>query len=206
MEVSLVQPFPEYAWPRVWAWCKPFQRFIADDYAPKSMAEFVDSRIASRWWTWGIVRDGEICGLMALEPVSPVCALAHIIVRRDAWGHATTGTAARLALAEAFASGLRKVSGMVFADNRMARAMARRMGFREEGMLRSQTMRGGKPADLILYGLTAEEFANGTHGRTGRSTGRVIEHPRGADVDQHNEPELQSGAVELAISARKYIN
>jgi RimJ/RimL family protein N-acetyltransferase len=206
MEVSLVQPFPEYAWPRVWAWCKPFRHLLADDFAPKTMGEFVEARMASNWATAAIVRDGEICGLLALEPLNPVCGLVHIVVRRDAWGRDTTDRAVRLGLQAAFDSGLLKVCGHTFTDNRMARALHRRMGFREEGILRSHTMRGGKPADLVLCGLTKEEFANGTHDGAGRSTGRSFEHSSGAYVDKHHEPELQRGTVELTGAAGKYIN
>jgi RimJ/RimL family protein N-acetyltransferase len=48
----------------------------------------------------------------------------------------------------------------VYAENKPSRAMHATIGFTEEGRVRRYRFAGGRHEDLILYGLTAEEFAD----------------------------------------------
>lgn len=159
-KVRVESPFPAAAWPRVWQWIADFRRSVADDFAPATCSAFVEQQLAraehSR--TWAVYHDAELCGLVAYEPVSPVTGMTHAMFRKDFWGHAITETALRMVYAEIFAGGARRIFGTPFTTNHASNALAMRLGFKKEGVLRKHTLRGGKPADMIVLGLLKEEF------------------------------------------------
>ena len=41
VQVTLVSPFPTAFWPQVWAWSKPFGSSVFDDFAPRTVGDFV---------------------------------------------------------------------------------------------------------------------------------------------------------------------
>lgn len=173
---------------------KPFLRRVADDFAPQTVEQFVDfsQKAASQSRTWGIYRDGELGGVICLDMVNPVTGLGHITCKKEFWGRKTTDPACQLALEAIFnEAGLLKISAMVFADNQAARSLYKRFGGKEEGVLRSQTMRGGEPVDMILVGLTAEDFKNGTDHRTGRVARSKEQLAKQSDIDVNNGEQLQ---------------
>jgi RimJ/RimL family protein N-acetyltransferase len=61
--------------------------------------------------------------------------------------------------AAAFASGLTKLYSVIFSDNSAVIHLAHQLGAKREGKLRQHTLRGGKPADMLVLGLTREDFA-----------------------------------------------
>jgi RimJ/RimL family protein N-acetyltransferase len=195
--IEIREPFPEYAWPQVWHWTRDIASRVEDDFAPKTLEAFVEYSVdlAARSRTWGVWRDGELGGLMLLEPLNPVAGLAHLVFKRSFWGRATTDHAILAACRQVFESGLLKVCGMVFEDNNAVRAMYRRIGFREEGKLHGQTLRGGKPVNVIACGMTKEIWDginNGTRGAARREE-QLAQQPD-LDVQQHNDAELHAGA------------
>ena len=160
MSAHLVKPFPMYELPRVWLWVQQFRRQISDDFSPKTLDEFVDVEMErmNRQMTWGVYRDGELGGLIVFEPSSPVAGTSHITFRRSFWKPKTTVPAIREAYSEIFAAGYRKILSFVFADNNAIRSLAREIGLKEEGVLRGQTLRNGRPIDMVALGLLREEF------------------------------------------------
>lgn len=54
--------------------------------------------------------------------------------------------------------GMRKVIAVIPADNKAARYSIRQFGFKREGCLTESILRGGQMRDLILYGLTEDEW------------------------------------------------
>ncbi|MFH1110980.1 MAG: GNAT family protein [Planctomycetota bacterium] len=160
MTAHLVKPFPMYELPRVWLWVQQFRRQISDDFSPKTLDEFVDVEMErmARQMTWGVYRDDELGGLIVFEPSSPVAGTSHVTFRRSFWKPRTSVPAMREAYAEIFAAGYRKILSFVFADNNAIRSLAREIGLREEGVLRGQTLRNGRPVDMVALGLLREEF------------------------------------------------
>ncbi len=55
--------------------------------------------------------------------------------------------------------GLHRIEAWVAAGNRAARAVLARLGFTEEGTLRSRLWAHGQRHDVIVYGLLADEWA-----------------------------------------------
>lgn len=161
MSIRVEKPFPAAALPRVWQWMSDFRSRVADDYAPQTLDDFVEWNLARarKEHQFAVYNGEELCGLVTVEPQSPVAAVTHALFRKDFWGRDTTAAALRLVYAEAFGPlGLRKLVGPVLRDNHSIIALAMMLGAKREGMLRQQTTRGGKPADMVLLGLLKEDF------------------------------------------------
>ena len=158
--VRVESPFPPSAWPRVWSWTRDFRTRVSDDFGPKTLADFVAGQMAAdkNVRTWAVYRDGELCGMVSFEPASPVAGSSHTLFRKDFWGRGTTREALRQVYAEIFAGGIHKISGTPFRDNHAMIALATGLGFKKEGVLREQTMRGGKLTDIVILGLTKGDF------------------------------------------------
>jgi len=159
VEPTVVSPFPPEAWPSAWAWIQTFQDRVCDDYAPKTCADFVAQQIARAGLvrTWGVWADGQLGGALEVQALSPVTAVAHLLFRRSFWGRCTRPAAAAV-FGEVFAGGVEKISLFPFTDNHQVRQFLRALGAVEEGVLRAQTRRGGKPLDVVAMALFKEAF------------------------------------------------
>lgn len=156
-------PFPEFAAPRVWAWMENFRNRVCDDYSPQTLSEFLAlwSARASLEQRWAVYRDGELGGLITLQPLGPSVLTSHVLFKRSFWGSDTTMQAMRQVYDVAFdLPHIRKIWSLVFADNAQIIGLAKRMGFEIEGRMRHHTMRHGQPADMIALGLLREDFYN----------------------------------------------
>ena len=158
-EITVVSPFPPHAIPRAWDWMQEFFSRVADDYSPRTKDEFVN-RFLGRGdiLSWGVLRDGEIGGLVTFEPINPVSGTIHLLFRKEFWGKATTDAAMKLICADIFGRGYNKITSLVFADNNAIIAMAQRFGGKREGVLRQQTKRGGAFVDAVAIGVLREDF------------------------------------------------
>ncbi|MFN3326742.1 MAG: GNAT family N-acetyltransferase [Bryobacteraceae bacterium] len=158
MAVRIQSPFPEYAVPELWFAMQEFRHRLADDFGPRTIEEFLAAwrtTEATRWVVW---KDEDLAGLVELQAVSPIVGLIHCFFRPPFWGRGITDEAMRLVFREIFGVGFEKVMAMPFADNRNVLAMAKRMGLVREGLLRSQTRRGGELVDVVILSLFREEF------------------------------------------------
>ena len=158
--VSVAEPFPEYAWPEVWGWMGDLRNRITDDYGAQTLDEFVTwgLRMSARSRTWGVWRAGELGGLITFVAANPVTGYMHVVFRKSFWGSATTVAAIHLVFAALFGEGVRKIACQVFQDNHAVRALGRRCGVREEGLLLGHTMRGGQAVNVIALGIRKEDF------------------------------------------------
>ncbi len=152
-------PFPAWAWPLVWQWMQSFRARVCDDFSPETYDQFARGMTQARPGdTWAVYRDEDLGGMIWLPRISPVLSGAHVTFSRPFWGLETTVPAARAAFAPAFESGTEKICATVFADNHQVRAFARALGFREEGVRRSHTQRGGRLVDMVELGVLKEDF------------------------------------------------
>jgi RimJ/RimL family protein N-acetyltransferase len=178
--VQLVSPFPAHAWPRVWTWLEPFRRRVVDDLDPATLQAYVEQQSALArlpgYRSWGVKRDGELGGLIALlQPrgVDDPSAIAHLVFRKEFFGFATAVPAIRAAFGEAFAGGVQLIRGEIFADNAAIRSLVLEVGARLYGVLgerRGQprveplpgaVRRRGKPVGVIGFAITPEALAAG---------------------------------------------
>lgn len=210
--VEVSSPFPVFALPRAWAWMQEFRSRVCDDFSPQDLAEFMaqwdaQERNPERV-TFAVERDGEIGGLVTVTRLSPVLADIHLIFKREFWGHETTATALRIVLHEVFQRGIRKVTSLAFRDNHALIGLACKLGAVKEGVLREQTMRGGKPVDMVIVGLTAEGFYDrvkrtdwGTEQHGGQQDHNDEQHGV-AERDGQHKP--QPGAVAIEPDAASH--
>jgi RimJ/RimL family protein N-acetyltransferase len=158
VSVQVNSPFPSSAWPRVWSWLQDFRARVVDDYAPATLEDFVERQTAGPMRTWGVRKDGELCGVVWFEERSPVTGQSQAVFRKDYWGPETAGAGLRAVYAEIFAGGARKITSLVFRDNNAILSTLAALGARREGVLRKHTMRGGKLVDAVMTGLLKEDF------------------------------------------------
>ena len=146
----------------LWAWLNEFPLNNFDDFGPKSeedlMVEF--TRRAHRGeYTWTAYVDEQPAGVIGFAPFSPYCGSFHGICFAKEWhGKGVARKAVSLALNEIFDMGFQKVSAALFRDNLRVRNFLHNLGFRPEGMLVKQTLRGGVPMDMVLVALFKEDW------------------------------------------------
>jgi RimJ/RimL family protein N-acetyltransferase len=167
-EIRVESPFPSFAIPRVWNWTQEFRDRIADAFAPKTLEAFValwESMDRAGRKRWAVYRDGELCGVITAQRLSPIVSDAHCVFAKRAWGVETTLASLRIVFAELFSDGTTtKISSMLFADNRSIIGLIRKLGGAVEGRLVNQTMRGGKLVDMVVIGIQKEAFMKSIEG------------------------------------------
>jgi RimJ/RimL family protein N-acetyltransferase len=181
--ITLISPFPEHYLPVAFSWIEPVLGHLADDFALRNTDALVEQARrmdALGGKTWGVLRGGRLCGWLSFEPVNEVSGVGHCFFSPHALGRKTTDAAVRLCLKEIFALGYERVSCPVLAANWRVRALLKRVGIPEEGCLKSFTKCGGRLADLVIAGITKEDFY-GDHDRPGSAAGRPLEHTSGTD-------------------------
>jgi hypothetical protein len=176
--IEIFEPFPVWAWPQAWAWYEPYIRLM-DDSGPRTPEKFVESywRLAENGRTFAIWKDGILSGVVAAERFAPSVMNAHILVARRLWGIAPgelREVARRLFDSD---PALARIQAFVPGWNRLACALAKRLGGVEEGTMRAALLREGKPADCVLYGLTREDFNSGSVSRG------IIREPAGDEQE-----------------------
>jgi RimJ/RimL family protein N-acetyltransferase len=160
VELAVDSPFPFEALPRVWRWIETFRERVADDFSPKTEAGFVDF-MAARWEsmkTWAIRVDGELAGLILFERVNDWLGTAHFLLKPEFHAKGIAVKAARAAVAEMFRAGAGKLEFRVIAPNVAIGSLICAIGGTREATQRSQTLQGGKPVDVWLYGLTKQTW------------------------------------------------
>jgi RimJ/RimL family protein N-acetyltransferase len=171
VELTVTNPFPFEALPRVWAWIAPFRERICDDFSPQTQDAFV-AGMAAKWQgyaaTWAIRAGGELGGLVTFERLTPHLGTAHIVVKHDFHGKGVAVRAARIAVSEMFALGIGKLALYPLEGNLALGSLHANLGAKREGCLKGHTLRGGKPIDVWVYGLSREQF-EGTQGVSGVS-------------------------------------
>lgn len=201
-DISIVSPFPEHMLPAAWGWARPYLRLMADDFAMCTMPKFMElaSQIDERGGkTWGCAKDDALFGWVSFEPVNAVSGILHGFSRKQAWGRKNTETALRLVMEDIFSLGYERISHPVLASNSLVRSLLRRVGAREEGVLRSFTTCGGKLADLMILGTLKGEFYGSLNG-IGVATGRPEQHASSKNgIDDGNISDIgQLGGIEHA--------
>ena len=160
MEISVTNPFPFEAMPRVYRWIEGFKNKVNDDFGPKTLGEFMET-MAAKWEThasWAVSVDGELGGLITFERLSPWVGTAHFVFKPDFQGRGVASKACRIAIAEMFEMGIGKLSFYPLGGNLAIGSLLCNLGAKREGTLTGQTLVDGKPTDILIYGLLKENF------------------------------------------------
>lgn len=112
---------------------------------------------------WAVTVDErpEPAGFTALYGVGRQAApeLGILIGDPDLWGRGVGSQAQRLTIAKAFGElGAHRVFELILAENGAARHVVDRLGFQQEGVMRGHVRRAGRLLDVVVYGLSPEDF------------------------------------------------
>ncbi|GAA0324861.1 hypothetical protein GCM10010302_75010 [Streptomyces polychromogenes] len=85
-------------------------------------------------WSWGIVTEDELIGLISLRRRTPVMGTLSYILRDDSWGHGYATHAANLVVSAAFTTvGLTRLEAMHHPDNPASGRVLLKAGFTHIG-------------------------------------------------------------------------
>lgn len=125
--------------------------------------EYERRRQAGEELRWAIRVKGEerLAGMCILrEPYSSRrrAELGYLLAT-DKWGQGLTAEAAEAVLSYGFGVlGLNRIEALTFAENSASRALLRKLGFAEEGILRQHAWEKGRYWDDVIHALLADEF------------------------------------------------
>lgn len=143
-------------WPICWSWLNRYYWKVADDYAPKTLQEFVDASISRGSRNFGVYRNGELGGLIMFDRLSPYLCECHVYFKRSFWGWATTVPALQLARRWATTEGgYSKCTSPIFESNQLMVKLAERLGFIQEAFFRAHTTQRGKPVNVLYFSYFA---------------------------------------------------
>ena len=114
-----------------------------------------------------VTRDGDRhvgnIGLHRIDWQNRYAEYGVVIGERDFWGQGIGTEATRLICGHGFDRlNLHRIWLGVFSEHQAAIRMYERVGFKVEGTLREEILRGGKYSDKVVMGLLAEEFRAAT--------------------------------------------
>jgi ribosomal-protein-serine acetyltransferase len=110
-----------------------------------------------------IERRGEVCGVVGLDSIDVKNRSSDIgyWLREDLQGLGLATRAVACLADYAFTElGLNRLGILAAPENRRSRAVADRLGFREEGILREAERHGDRSTDLVSYTLLRREHEN----------------------------------------------
>ncbi|MEV6726194.1 GNAT family N-acetyltransferase [Streptomyces xanthochromogenes] len=85
-------------------------------------------------WSWGILHEDDLIGLISLRRRTPVMGTISYILREDTWGHGYATHAAHQVVADAFtAAGLHRLEAMHHPDNPASGRVLIKAGFTRIG-------------------------------------------------------------------------
>lgn len=131
--------------------------------ARERLANAMGGRDAQRLLCWALAErtDDRLVGGVTLFSIDRAQGRAEIgySLRSDRWGRGLAREAMQLALAHAFgALGLRRVEADIDPRNGASCALAERLGFVREGVLRERWQVAGELQDSAMYGLLARDW------------------------------------------------
>jgi RimJ/RimL family protein N-acetyltransferase len=106
--------------------------------------------------------EGRPIGQIELVDIHPLQRRAEVhlcVGEKDAWGRGYGARAVRRLLGHAFGDlGLRRVFATADEDNERVIRLFEGCGFAREGVLRRHRLRHGRPVDMVVMGILAEEY------------------------------------------------
>lgn len=169
--MDLIEPFPLSEIERVWGWNMSRSSLTRSDDGPQNREEFVAwAKVMFPFWrTFAIIdklnqiyqkHEAPLLGVIGFEPAGPRNGYLHVATSYKAWGSGFVDEAGKAVLAELFRSqpSLLRVSAWLFDCNFPAKALARRVGFKHEGVLRDFVSQDGNPKDISHFGYTRRMF------------------------------------------------
>lgn len=140
--------------------CEPLQDL---EEAADLIREYERRRQAGDELRWAIRVRGEerLAGMCVLhEPYSPRrrAELGYMLAP-DRWGQGFAAEAVEAVISYGFSVlGLNRIEALTFAENSASRALLRKLGFAEEGIMRQHAWEKGRYWDDVIHALLADDF------------------------------------------------
>ncbi|MEW2426058.1 GNAT family N-acetyltransferase [Streptomyces nigra] len=100
-------------------------------------------------WSWGILHESDLIGLMSLRRRTPTMGTISYILRDDSWGHGYATHAAHQVVTAAFTTaGLNRLEAMHHPDNPASGRVLAKAGFTRIGTADRHTETGTVPYEL----------------------------------------------------------
>lgn len=167
--IDLIEPFPPSQIKRLRGWMYCYKTLVvsdADAQTPEEFLEVIESRLhLPQVRSWGVIdklnqinhkHEAPLIGFLAAERVSPYNLYMHVASSRSCWGKGFIDEAARALFSHLFTTepDLLRLSASIIAKNSPAKALAHRLGFEREGLMKHLILQEGEPQDVVHYGLT----------------------------------------------------
>jgi RimJ/RimL family protein N-acetyltransferase len=175
--VDLIAPFPSGEVGRMYGWMHCYRTLTEDDDSPKNLEEFIQHThtMLGVCPSWGIVdkwkitnsrHEAPLVGVLLFEPtLSPWNGQIrngqlHVATARKAWKTGLVDEASQLVISTLFDElpGLQRLSAYMLEKNFPAKGLARRAGFKFEGLVEDAVVQGGSPQSMALFGLTRRNY------------------------------------------------
>ncbi|WP_373976462.1 GNAT family N-acetyltransferase [Chitinibacter sp. SCUT-21] len=110
--------------------------------------------------------DGRAIGMVGANQRSPMMQYAEVSysLLPQYQGQGLASRALGIWVTQLFAAGYRRLGATISALNRPSLALAERIGFVREGVLRAHFVIGGQAQDQVIYGLLASEWLQAQKG------------------------------------------
>jgi RimJ/RimL family protein N-acetyltransferase len=167
VDVDLLDPFPVSEISHLYSWMRAYKNIVESDLSPKDLPSFERyfNGIIPQCQTYGVIdknntlkfrHEAPIIGLVMFEPNTHWNKYIHIASNRRAWGSGFIDQAINLAIKDVFDNipHLLRISGYVLTNNSPMRALAKRLGWQFEGVMKDMITQDGVAKTLVHYGLT----------------------------------------------------
>jgi len=121
-----------------------------------SLPDFV-GEVSDKTTLVGVMYGGMVCGIISIEPMNTITYQLHIALLPALWGRSTEVCSGFVDYIFTRATVLKLVA-IVPTCNPLVLKMLRRMGINEEGVITKSFLRNWKRYDMIIFGLTKEEW------------------------------------------------
>jgi len=193
--VDLIFPFPLSEVKRTYGWNHCYRTLTETDDTPSTQEDFITwmESVVQTIPTWGIIdknhitnikHEAPLIGIGVFEPI--VClpkgvirnGLFHVATARKAWRTGLVDEAGLLVIRALFEEipTLLRVSASIMEKNFPAKALAKRMGFKFEGLTEDAIVKGGIAENLVNFGLTRKRW------EACQWEQRVVAEPRESEV------------------------
>lgn len=169
--VDLITPFPASEIRRVFGWIHCYRTFTENDDTPNNIEDFTTymEQILSVCPSWGIIdknritntsHEAPLVGIGVFEPAGVRNGYFHVATARKAFRTGLVDEAGELVLRAIFQGMplLSRVGAYMDEKNSPAKGLARRLGFKFEGVCEDAVVKDGQPRNVVYFGLTRRNW------------------------------------------------
>jgi len=169
--VDLISPYPHREIKRVYGWIHCYRSIVESDESPKTLEDFeiYMNKYLEVCASFGIIdknhltnvkHEAPLVGILIFEPGGLHNGYWHVATSRRAWGTGLVDEAAKLAFQWAFDTyqPLTRLSACIYDKNYPAQNLAKRLGFKREGLIEDMFVLDGQPRNMAHFGLTRKAW------------------------------------------------